>query len=166
MKEIKQELIHTTYVTKYEANDGTIFTTAEECQKYENSARAVLLARFKDLQIKLISEYNLFSTGSEEYFYSIVKLADSDDIDLVLRLWCLVNRYYSEDESRIQEVKEKCYKALTTNDYLIIGRGCEYDNYDGFWIHSTLTDLLNGILKNCDPESKIKIEDEDDDIAE
>ena len=66
----------------------------------------------------------------------------------------------------IQEVKEKCYKALTTNDYLIIGRGCEYDNYDGFWIHSTLTDLLNGILKNCDPESKIKIEDEDDDIAE
>ena len=72
MKEIKQELIHTTYVTKYEANDGTIFTTAEECQKYENSARAVLLARFKDLQIKLISEYNLFSTGSEEYFYSIV----------------------------------------------------------------------------------------------
>lgn len=165
MKEIKEELIHKTYVTKYEANDGTIFTTAEECQKYENSARAVLLARFKDLQIKLISEYELFSTGSEEYFYSIVKLTDSGDIDLVLRLWCLVNRYYSEDGSKIEEVKEKCRKALVTNDYLIIGRGCEYDSYDGFWIHSTLTDLLNGILKNCDPESKIKIEDEDD-IAE
>lgn len=165
MKEIKEELIHKTYVTKYEANDGTIFTTAEECQKYENSARAVLLARFKDLQIKLISEYELFSTGSEEYFYSIVKLTDPGDIDLVLQLWCLVNRYYSEDEPRMQEVKEKCHKALVTNDYLIIGRGCEYDNYDGFWIHSTLTDLLNGILKNCDPESKIKIEDEDD-IAE
>ena len=49
MKEIKEELIHKIYVTKYEANDGTIFTTSEECQKYENSARAAILAKYKEL---------------------------------------------------------------------------------------------------------------------
>ena len=160
MKEIKEELIHKTYVTKYEANDGTIFTTSEECLKYENSARAVLFAKFKDIQIKLISEYNLFGVGSEEYFYSVVKIMNVGDIDLILQLYCLINNRY--DESKIQEIKDLCHKAHFNDDYLIIGRGCEYDGYDNFWVFSTLTDLLNHILKNCDLNSKIKIEDDDD----
>ena len=82
------------------------------------------------------------------------------DIDLILQLYCLINNHY--DESKIQEIKDLCHKAHFYDDYLIIGRGCEYDGYDSFWVYSTLTDLLNHILKNCDLNSKIKIEDDDD----
>lgn len=46
MKEIKQEVTST--YTAYQAEDGTIFTSSEECQKYETSARAVLLGRLKN----------------------------------------------------------------------------------------------------------------------
>lgn len=160
MKEIKEELIHKTYVTKYEANDGTIFTTSEECQKYENSARAALLAKYRELEIKMISEYNLFGVGSEEYYVSIVKLRDESDVDLMTQLYCLFNPRYENDESRIKEARDVFRKAVETEDFLIINRGCDYDQHDSFWIFGLLTDTLNTIIKACDPGSIIEIKDD------
>lgn len=160
MKEIKEELIHKTYVTKYEANDGTIFTTSEECQKYENSARAALLAKYKELEIKMISEYNLFGVGSDEYYLSIVKLKDELDVDLLTQLYCLFNPQHRNDESRIKEARNTFRKAVKTGDFLIINRGCEYDHFDAFWIFGLLTDTLNSVVKACDPGSIIEIKDD------
>ena len=160
MKEIKEELIHKTYVTKYEANDGTIFTTSEECQKYENSARAALLAKYRELEIKMISEYNLFGVGSEEYYLSIVKLRDESDVDLMTQLYCLFNPRYENDEARIKEARDVFRKAVKTEDFLIINRGCDYDQHDSFWIFGLLTDTLNSVIKACDPGSIIEIKDD------
>ena len=112
MKEIKEELIHKTYVTKYEANDGTIFTTSEECQKYENSARAALLAKYKELEIKMISEYNLFGVGSEEYYVSVVKLRNESDVDLMTQLYFLFNPRYESDSCHIEEARSIFRKAV------------------------------------------------------
>ena len=39
-------------IVGYEACDGTRFTTKEECQKYENTAEAVIKGRFKKLVVK------------------------------------------------------------------------------------------------------------------
>lgn len=157
MKEIKQEVIHKSYKTVYEANDGTQFDSKEECLKYEQSAVGVLMVEFKELQVNFITEYELFDTGSEEYFYSIVKLEDKDDIELVMRLYYLLG---TKTEEHVARAKAMCLKALDEDDYLIIGRGCEYDNFDGFWMYGTLKERLNRILKCCDKTASIAIIDD------
>lgn len=160
MKEIKKEIQKVEYVTKYEANDGTIFNDANECRKYEESAEAVLLSNFRQLQVKFVNEYEMFGVGSEEYFLSIVKLKDKEDVDLVMQLYCLFNKHNAKNDAVLQEMREKCWKAINTYDYLLVGRGCEYDGYDSFWVIDTLTDKLNKILKVCDPGSIIEIKDD------
>ena len=160
MKEIKEEVIHKSYVTKYEALDGTVFDSSEECKKYEASAEGMLLAKYRELEIKMISEYNLFGVGSDEYYLSIVKLKDELDIDLMTQLYCLFNLQHRNDESRIKEARTIFRKAVETEDFLIIGRGCDYDQYDSFWIFGLLTDKLNTVVKTCDPGSIIEIKDD------
>ena len=160
MKEIKEELIHKTYVTKYEALDGTVFDSSEECQKYENSARATLLAKYKELEIKMVSEYGLFGVGSEEYYVSVVKLRNESDVDLMTQLYFLFNPRYENDDYRIEEARDIFRKAVKTGDFLIINRGCEYDHFDSFWVFGLLTDILNTIIKACDPGSIIEIKDD------
>ena len=160
MKEIKEEVIHKSYVTKYEALDGTIFESAEECKKYEASAKGMLLAKYRELEIKMISEYNLFGVGSEEYYLSIVKLRDESDVDLMTQLYCLFNPRYENDEARIKEARDVFRKAVETEDFLIINRGCDYDQHDSFWIFGLLTDKLNVVVNTCDPGSIIEIKDD------
>lgn len=157
MKEIKKEIVQKSYVIKYEANDGTIFNDAKECRKYEESAEAVLLSNFRQLQVKFVNECEMFGVGSTEYCLSIVKLTDKEDVDLVMQLYCLFNKHNAEDDDLLQEVREKCWKAINTYDYLLISRGYEYDS---FWVIDTLTDKLNKILKVCDPGSIIEIKDD------
>ena len=154
MKEIKEEIIHKSYVTKYEALDGTVFDSSEECKKYEASAEGMLLAKYRELEIKMISEYNLFGVGSEEYYLSIVN--DS----ILSQLYCLFNPQHRNDESRIKEARNTFRKAVETEDFLIIGRGCDYDQYDSFWIFGLLTDTLNSVVKACDPGAIIEIKDD------
>ena len=50
MKEISVE--KTLTVRKYEAVDGTLFDDKDECQRYENTARCVLLSKYNKLIIK------------------------------------------------------------------------------------------------------------------
>ena len=108
----------------------------------------------------MISEYNLFGVGSDEYYLSIVKLKDELDVDLLTQLYCLFNPQYRNDESRIKEARNTFRKAVETEDFLIIGRGCDYDQYDSFWIFGLLTDKLNVVVKTCDPGSIIEIKDD------
>ena len=120
----------------------------------------MLLAKYRELEIKMISEYNLFGVGSEEYYLSIVKLKDELDVDLLTQLYCLFNPQHRNDESRIKEARNTFRKAVETEDFLIIGRGCDYDQYDSFWIFGLLTDKLNAVVKACDPGSIIEIKDD------
>jgi hypothetical protein len=160
MKEIKEEVIHKSYVTKYKALDGTVFDNSEECQKYEASAKATLLARYKELEVKMISEYNLFGVGSEEYYVSVVKLRNESDVDLMTQLYFLFNPRYESDSYHIEEARSIFRKAVKTRDFLIINRGCEYDHFDSFWVFGLFTDILNNIVKVCDPGSIIEIKDD------
>ena len=160
MKEIKEEVIHKSYVTKYKALDGTVFDSSEECQKYEASAKATLLARYKELEVKMISEYNLFGVGSEEYYVSVVKLRNESDVDLMTQLYFLFNPRYESDSCYIEEARDIFRKAVKTRDFLIINRGCEYDHFDSFWVFGLFTDILNNIVKTCDPGSIIEIKDD------
>lgn len=157
MKEIKKEIQKIEYITQYEAIDGTKFNTVEECRKYEDSAEAVLLARYKPLVVTRKSEETLFNVGSCEYEIDVVKPTE-EEIDTILQLIALFNSHY--DNEKLQEYRIMLNKALENDDFILIGRGCGYDHYDSFYIIDSLTDFINKIVKQCDPETRVILEDE------
>ena len=158
MKEISKEIIRKEYKTIYIATDGSEFCDGNECENYEKSTMGVLNSHYMELVTKSMTEEDLNKTGSCENTIEIVKITDTDDIDVVAQLYCLIHSYEKSTEY-VDRVRELCKTALKTRDFLIVSRGYDYDN---FWVIDTLTDYLNYILKQCDPGSKIKIEDEDD----
>ena len=160
MKEIKKEIIRKEYQTVYIATDGSEFYDKNECEKYEKSAMGVVSSRYKEFVVKSTTEEGLTKCGSGDYIIEVVKLTEYSDIDIVVQLYCLL--FSTNDNEQITKIRELCKQAVRTGDLLLICRGYDYDN---FWVIDTLTDYLNYILKQCDPGSKIKIEDEDD-IAE
>ena len=160
MKEIKKEIIRKEYQTVYIATDGSEFYDKNECEKYEKSAMGVVSSRYKKFVVKSTTEEGLTKCGSGDYIIEVVKLTEYSDIDIVVQLYCLL--FSTNDNEQITKIRELCKQAVKTGDLLLICRGYDYDN---FWIMDTLADYLNYILKQCDPGSKIKIED-DDTIAE
>lgn len=158
MKEIKKEIQRIEYITKYEAADGTLFDDADECRKYENSARAVLLTRYKTLVSNRFCEEDLFGVGSCDYDVEIVKVTSPEDIDLILQLIVLYNPHIGKDQESLASYRKQLNTAMEDDDIVFIGRS--YDD-DCFYIMDSLTNFLLKIVKKCDPGSKIKIEDEE-----
>lgn len=146
MKEITKEK-KSTY-TVYQAIDGTEFNSKEECQKYEDTAKCLLLTKYKPLVKRTVSEYDIFNTGSDEYMIDILQyLSSESDIDILIqldRLYCggkkLNDDFYNNMRSRL----EKCLK---NRDVILIGRGTEYDGYDNFFVLTTLQEITNNIIK-------------------
>lgn len=134
MKEIYIEKI--TKELKYESIDGNVFNSKEECIKYEESAKGVLLGKYKKYIIKEnISENDLLPCGSEDYGYDIVKV---EDADLIKQIYYLFNPKCSGEY--VNKQMEKIDLAAKTSDYLLIGRGDDYTC--NFWIVGTYTELL------------------------
>lgn len=146
MKEITKEK-KSTY-TVYQAVDGTEFNSKEECQKYEDTAKCLLLTKYKPLVKRTVSEYDIFNTGSDEYMIDILQcLSSESDIDILIQL----NRlYYSGrrlDDDFYDNIRSKLKKCLKNRDVILIGRGTEYDGYDNFYILTTLQEITDNITK-------------------
>lgn len=145
MKKITVEKI--TKVVMYQATDGTQFTTEEECRKYEESAKCVLLTKYKPLVLNSITENELFKgSGSEEYTYDVVKINNEQDVETIIHLYMLYHRsdcYRSKDDS----IREKVTTAYKTRDILLIGRNACGD--DLFNIDYTRDELIDNINKYC-----------------
>lgn len=91
MKEIKRTRT-IEEVTGYEAEDGTVFKTKEECEKYESTAKVVVYKAFKELMVdgKPFAECNIwedFGYGSEEFDLAVIEIKDETDLEIA-------NRYY------------------------------------------------------------------------
>lgn len=96
MKELKTTKT-ITEVSGYEAYDGTVFRTANECVLYEESAYSVLRKRLSALAVSVdgshhdtFSEceiYTDFGCGSDEYEFMVVDIKNADDLKTV-------NQYY------------------------------------------------------------------------
>lgn len=82
MKQIKVEEKYTKFY--YEATDGRKFETSEECTKWEKSAKCAGLTKYKDYVVKSVTEYDLYTTGSEEYNIEIVKVPNDEAENLIL----------------------------------------------------------------------------------
>lgn len=141
MKEVYVEEVKKVF--KYEAIDGTLFNSKEECIKYENSAKIAVKALYKKLIIKYIAETELFSIGSEDNTLELVKVKTQEDIKILLQM-CYI--YNITHESSLDRITKLATKAMETNDIIIIGRGYEDDC---FWIIDTKQDIINTFNNIC-----------------
>lgn len=121
MKEIKTERI--SYDVKWEAIDGLLFNSEQECQKYEETARMVLWAKFLTLVIAESNEYDLFRTGSEDDVVYAVKMNIPSDRDTLMQLFLMDNSWvmkeaHSKWKDRAFSLIDKSYKD---NDLLFVG---------------------------------------------
>lgn len=146
MKPIEIEKV--TKVTRYEAIDGTTFTTEEECVKYEDTAKCVLLTKYKPLVKRTASECDIFNTGSDEYMIDILQyLSSESDIDILIQLHKLYCSSRNLNDDFYDKMRSKLEKCLKNRDIVLIGRGTEYDGYDNFYILTTLQDITDNITK-------------------
>lgn len=162
MKEIQKEVVIKRYDTMFVANDGTEFTTKEECKKYEETAKCILLAKYRPLVIKSSDEFSLFGFGSEDNVIEVVKMNSQSDMDLVLQNLLLENPHcYCESKNdtpddvarkkaNLNKLTARLNKALQERDLIFIHRG--YD-YDGFYFEGTRNEHID-VLRNID-----KVED-------
>lgn len=139
---ITLNLEETIRVTKYQTIDGTIFNTQSECVKYEESAKCVLLAKYKDLVIKSDTEWSLFHIGSEENIIDIVKLESYEDVDTVLQLIALnhPSMYDNKNSEWLSKIKNRLEEAVCENSLICIGRGYDEEN---FYLSCTFLELEN-----------------------
>lgn len=146
MKPIEIEKV--TKVTHYEAIDGTTFTTEEECVKYEDTAKCVLLTKYKPLVKRTASECDIFNTGSDEYMIDILQyLSSESDIDILIQLHRLYCSDRNLNDDFYNKMRSKLEKCLKNRDIVLIGRGTEYGGYDNFYILTTLQDITDNITK-------------------
>ena len=146
MKEITKEVKNT--YTVYQASDGTEFNSVEECKKYEDTAKCLLLTKYKPLVKKTVSEYNVFNTGSDEYMMDILQcLRDEADIDVLIQLHRLYNSGRKINDDFYNNLRSRLEKCFEDKDIILIGRGTEYDGYDNFYVLTSLQEISNNITR-------------------
>lgn len=130
MKEIVKERTKVETYSMYQAADGTVFDTKEECEKYEQTARFVLNTKFKRLVVKETTEWDLFHAGSDENIVYAVRLEKEADADTVMQLYCHDNSWINQSE---ENYKEKTYNlifsAFVNGDILFVGENCDGEIY-------------------------------------
>lgn len=150
MKEVKKEKTTTQIYYEYEAIDGTIFDTEDECKKYENSAKCVLRAKVKKLIVT--KEHNAWTLlgGSDDSAIVGFKFNNEDDIQAFIQHYCLqYGSYYTREEntSELQKIYDQCNEAQNKDDILIVGINLDEDYY----IINTRNKLIEN-LKNIDKD--------------
>lgn len=82
MKKVNKETIVSTQ--EYEAFDGTRFSFAEECEKYEDSAAGVLLAKLSAITLK--KGMTLDIDGNDDNEYSTIVPKTQEHLDAINQL--------------------------------------------------------------------------------
>lgn len=150
MKEHKIEKTKVEVTYEYEAMDGIVFKSKEECRKYEESAKMVVYSKYQPLVISRKSDYEIYNTGSEEYEIDIIKMHDSEDIEILLQLYSLYHP--SRNEKDVLQERNRLNEWFSNNEIVFVGRGCKYDNYDCFEFIGTMNSAINHIKKACNEE--------------
>lgn len=130
MKEIKEEV--KTYNIKYEAIDGSVFNSKEECEKYENTAKVVLRSKFKKLVLSETTEYDLFNVGTDDSTLYLVKMSSEADADTVKQLYLVCNEWLAKSDNSKKYIDtsfDTIDKAFKEDDILFVGENYEGDIY-------------------------------------
>lgn len=125
-----REIIKKETYEVYTASDGTEFKDKEECKRYEDTAKCVLLSKYKNWVIKSTNEWEIFDAGCEESYIDIIRISE-DKIDTILQLTKLLG--YTNEE-RLQ--KDRAMLESSIGELFLIGRGDAYE--ENFWIKNSL----------------------------
>ena len=87
MKINRKEVTKVETITEYIAADGTTFQDKEMCECYEKSALCAVKKTLKKLNVKDISQWDLFGTGSDEDMVEIYDVKSAEDL-MHLRMYC------------------------------------------------------------------------------
>jgi hypothetical protein len=163
IKNVKEQVFFT-----YEAIDGTVFNSKEECKNYESTCKCVLMAKYNQIPKVSCPEYDITNyLGSEEYMFDIIKLRNDNDIDIIIQLFKLKygNSYQDEIFNSVYTTLQK-HKKL--GSHILIERGIEYE---GFYLSSSIRTLeeiisnINSMINNLESTISIKnsIEEKNED---
>lgn len=95
MREIKK-VVTREEVTGYEACDGTLFRSKEECQKYEDSARCVAQkAAWHYLVAEVRGSYDLFNSDDE--YLTVFDIPDMEAYRAIANWANLIDTYGLDD---------------------------------------------------------------------
>ena len=142
MKEIKEEIkreITDTHI-HYEAVDGTRFTSQSECEKYENTAIGVLMARVKEFMIadEETADGDWLEDGSDNLHKTLVPKT-LRDIDTLNQLWFLFGG---------KSKQEPMFSKEDLNTVIIMGyRWYKEGEFDWVWFYKfneIVNDMTNG----------------------
>ena len=154
MREIEKTRTRTECYKVYEANDGTEFDNAKECQVYEKSAKCVLFAKYRELIVDATDEESLFYVvGCVDNRIDIVKVNTEKDADLILQILLLENPQYGEEKNKqcFDRYSNRVRKCIgNENDRLIVFRG--YDN-ESFYPMTTYNEFVEHIHSACFKET-------------
>ena len=143
MKELTKEVV-TKEITGYEAEDGTVFRTREECEKYEHTSECVIKAAFEKLVIAQNSECSLFDgygCGSEEWRIVLIHINNAEELKTA-------NMY-----SQISIYHDNRFDESHTGKEIIVGVGDSYDTY--CWVYGTIDELAARFMNDIERRLKI-----------
>lgn len=145
IKETKREIVETK--TYYEAVDGTVFNSPEECMKYENSALGVLRGRVSALIVSEKANAWDLMGGYDDNAVVAIAVPRDEDINTILQLIYLESPHLTCDEyeSRRKEIDDTISKAHEEKDVILLGINCE----DEYYFINSRNNIINK-LKSLD----------------
>ena len=151
MKIVERTKTVETKYNVYIACDGTEFNDKDECKQYDESAYAVLNAKFKELVIGETTEDCLYGTGSCDDVLYIVRVKSEADADLVLQF----EAFFRVSDNGLAQSRKKLEHALTAEEPIIVGT---YGNYrgkpEGVDIIGTFGHICEAIREDLDESIK------------
>ena len=139
---------------EYVAEDGQIFYSKEECEKYEESALFAVNKQLKKLNKKEISQYTIFEECNDECTVEIFDIQTEKDLENLRRyLYLKLSQVYT-DRKYVEEYFVN-FERITVGHEVMIW--WNYDD-DGFWFYGNgsisafLEHIRNNIMNAITPE--------------
>ena len=128
MEAFNEEIKRIETITRYRADDGTVFNDRAECEKYENTARCTIKTKFDKLIINRNYDAWTLLGGNDDTTVLVVKMKDKKDMDTVLQMLFIENPYLqkSENADTRKAYADKIESAFKDNGILLWA-----ENYDG-----------------------------------
>ena len=142
IKETRREIVETH--TYYEATDGTVFNSQEECRKYENSAFGVLRGRVSTLIVgKKANAWDLMG-GYDDNVVVAVAMSKEEDVNTVLQMLYLESPHLMDEayESRRKKMEATIFKAYEEKDVILLGINCE----DEYYFINSRNNIVNKLI--------------------
>lgn len=131
MKEIKKERITKSTYIEYEAVDGTIFDTHEECFKYEQTAECLLKSKFMKLAVCKPKNAWSFMGGYDDNDIIGIKPTCQADVDVIVQYYLIEHPHWMKDDYKGYRDRfiSQMNNVLECNDVALFGINCENEVY-------------------------------------